>query len=62
MAMSAADEVRQVLAAWRKAKGWQPGMEWDPYTAAYVWPLASPTVTTPAKPDLTTPALHHGDR
>jgi hypothetical protein len=36
--MSASDEVRKVLDDWRKKHGWQPGMVWDPYTAAYVWP------------------------
>jgi hypothetical protein len=33
--MSAADDVRRVLAAWRDKHGWQPGMVWNPYTGRY---------------------------
>lgn len=31
-----ADEVRRWLAEYRRDRGWQPGMVWDPYVAAYV--------------------------
>jgi hypothetical protein len=30
-------EVRRVLAAFRAANGWQPGMTWNPCTASYEW-------------------------
>jgi len=33
-----ADEVRRILADWHQKHDWQPGMIWDPYTAAYVRP------------------------
>jgi hypothetical protein len=39
--VSAADEVRKVLAGWREKPGWDPGTAWDPYTRAYTTPAAA---------------------
>jgi hypothetical protein len=39
--MSAADDIRRLLAAWRKEHSWQPAMVWDPRQAAYVQPPAA---------------------
>jgi hypothetical protein len=33
-----AEEVRRVLWAWRKERGWQRGMVWNPYRARYERP------------------------
>jgi hypothetical protein len=38
---SLTEDVRGILAAFRRANKWQPGMVWDSYRAAYVWPSAT---------------------
>jgi hypothetical protein len=37
------DEIKRILADWRKKHGWRPGMVWDPYTAAYITPPPEPS-------------------
>lgn len=37
---SEARKIRRVLAEFRAAHGWEPGMTWNPYRGAYEYPDA----------------------
>ncbi len=39
---SETEAVRRVLASFRQARDWQPGMTWNPYRGAYEQPGEAP--------------------